>query len=322
MKFNYILVLILFACLKCSAQEIPQVAFLFEDKKINIDYSSFKKLLISDTIHSDFYEKLYSSMYNDFEEKQSFTELIKLLNPSFVDSLENTNITNGIKVIVPSYNLSMKYIKSKVKFENKYTFSSPTFDIILYPQLRDSLEKLTKNMVGCSHYDKEKVQEVRELQTSINSILKQNLPVSKTSLESLIDITAFVNGQTHRNCGADDDVNTENFTLFKNVGFEVLKKAIAGNTTDVPVIIQTVDKDGTPVKSVDVYYCPVWAPSDVQKISSLTNPIKKNLPIADYYFWSGEENRTFALCQCNATLGIKIRPQTDPIVVILTCNKK
>ncbi|NOT94138.1 hypothetical protein [Ferruginibacter sp.] len=285
--------------------EIPEIAFLFKNKVINIDTLTFKKMLVIDTIQNPNRENIYCSNFSDlFHLPSSYEALLFYLNSS--DVILNNKSTPAI---VPSTRLCMQYINLKIKagdyhyvngLNSDYIISDDVkFDIILFPGLRDTLSKLTKKIIGFAKNDREIMNLIKIdfnsdksklefIKTQVDGNLKFNKPYSKGSLEVMLSILKNVIAQQSLNSKSKKELKVNYLEMFSDIFFAIDNKAINNNINDIPITFNIVDSLNQPTHFDKIYYCPVWNTLDIREITC-NNPTKSVLPISDYYFWGSND---------------------------------
>ena len=229
MKKFIILTAIVLAALKgyCQQNPIPQVAFLVNDTVIKIDSATFDKLLVEDTLKICKDGRFCCSNYSDIFSKNSLGALILYLNPTI-----NKGYSKQTKILLPSYDLCTKYIKDKTQKTGASGNNTSSFDIIIYPSLRDTLEKIASQITECKYYDIGKIDSIRTIKVTINALLTQNKPLSKMSLESLINISKNIAAPCQSNYDRNDASNSESLASYQNTVFKIFRNSINLNIND------------------------------------------------------------------------------------------
>jgi hypothetical protein len=307
MKFIFSFLAIIFSITQVYGQrnEIPEVAFIIDKKVIKIDSLTFKKLLVIDTMQNPNHEKIYCSNFSDlFHLPSSYMSLLFYLNSSF--AILNNKAT---PVLVPSKKLCTEYINLKIKageyqyiegLNSDYIISDDIkFDIILFPSLRDTLNKLSKEIIDFSKKEKEKEtflsnfdsdkSKLEFIKTEINLSFKINEPYSKGSLKVMISMLKNIIAQQNLNNKTKKEIKINNLERFNDIFFAINNKAINSNINDIPLIFNLVDSLNQHSHFERIYYCPIWDTLDISEITFNANPLKSILPICDYYFWGSND---------------------------------
>ena len=309
MKFIFSLLTITFSLTQVYGQrnETPEIAFLLDKKIIKIDTLTFKKMLVIDTMQNPNHEKIYCSNFSDlFHLPSSFMSLLFYLNYSF--EILNKKST---AVLIPSKKLCKEYINLKIKageyyyvdgLNSDYIISDDIkFDIILFPSLRDTINKLSKKIIGFSKKEKEKTAYLLSnfdsdkstldfIKSEIDLSLKINEPYSKGSLEIMISILKNIKAQQGLKRKTKKEIKINFLEAFNDIFFAINNKAINSNINDIPIIFNENDSLNEPIHFERIYYCPIWNTLDIKEVTINTNTHKSVLPIGDYYFWGSNDS--------------------------------
>lgn len=286
----------------CQNGDIPEVAFLIHGEIVPISSKRFEKLLVSDSLLIDSNSQV---MFNSrFNSSASFKFLVERINPTLKDSLHY----NTEKILIPSYDKSVTYLKQQIGSVDS------NFDLVIYPSLREKLKMQSLN----KKYSNPDFQKFIDY---VDTVIANNIPIDKSSLESLILLGNRIYQEQERQIYFDQHALYSSGDK-KDLDDLVNEVMFLNEPKTISVSIQTLDSLENPVKHLEIYYCPVWASFAKRKVSSFTTPVKMKLPVADYYFWAGGESMENCECQCNCSNGIQIRNNGEPVVVTLKCIKR
>lgn len=206
---------------------IPQVAFLVNDTVIKIDSITFHKLFVQDTLKLCNNGRFCCSNYSDIFSKYSLGALICYLNPAI-----QRGISKPIKIILPSHDLCTKYITSKIQKTQVTGNNNASFDIIINPDLRDSLEKIVSQITDCRYHDIGKIDSIQSIKVTISTLLSQNKPLSKMSLESLINISRNIVAICRNDFSSKYADISEDLVNYLNTVFKIFNDSLNNNIND------------------------------------------------------------------------------------------
>lgn len=306
MKFIFAFLAVIFTITQLYGQsnKIPEIAFHIDEKIIKIDTLTFKKMLVRDTIQNPNHEKIYCSNFSDlFHLPSSYLSLLFNLNSSF--AILNNKSTPAL---VLSKELGLKYINFKIKageydyvdgLNSDYIISDDIkFDMILFPSLRDTLNELSKQIIGVSKKEKETLligdldsdeSKLDFIKTEIDLSFKINEPYSEGSLKVMISMLKNIIAQQNLINNTKKKIKINYLDRFSDIFFAINNKAINRNINDVPILFNVVDSLNQPAHFDRIYFCPIWDTLDINEITFNTNTLKAILPICDYYIWGSNE---------------------------------
>lgn len=223
MKYVYILIVLFCIAFKSYGQRnnIPQVAFLINSEVIQIDSATFRNFLVLDTLKESKSGISYSSNYSNIFYKSSLSALIFYLNPV----LKKGYIIPP-PITVPSYSLCTEFIRKNTKQNIISEEEISSFDIILYPSLRDSLNKYFSQITECPYYSEKQISAIRTMKVTINAMLEQNRPISKKGLEYLLDIVQKMGIECKSKNTQNDFTTLNKLLIYQKSVFNIFRNSI------------------------------------------------------------------------------------------------